>query len=245
MLLPDAVHLRLTLGEVDGLADAAVPGGSGQLLQVIRHAAVGGVGAVQKLQAGLILEQLHLINGLAVFHVGFVRFRKAGKPAGDDGAESGIVYCPGGGGLRSACAAAQHLDDREQGGPVDVLLGHVVLDPLHGVQPVEEGEVVGDVAVDGHIGVGVGVDKPGHHQLSARVKDTVGVLAGACRDGRNAAAVNQNVLLLDFPSGPVPQQDKPVLNQCFHDSSIRPFSACCHCAERKAIPRTELSAPRR
>ena len=176
------------------------------------------VGAVQKLQAGFVLEQLHLINGLAVFHVGFVRFRKAGKPAGDDGAESGIVYCPGGGGLRSAFffgrldghidkagrAAAQHLDDREQGGPVDVLLGHIVLNALHGVQPVEEGEVVGDVAVDGHIGVGVGVDKPGHHQLSARVKDTVGVLAGACRDGCNAAAVNQNVLLLDFPSGPVP-----------------------------------------
>ena len=57
VLLRDPVHLRQALGQVDRLADPPVFAGLRQLLQVIRHAAVGRVRPVKELQAAFKGEE--------------------------------------------------------------------------------------------------------------------------------------------------------------------------------------------
>ena len=204
-------------------------------------------------QPFLAFKQVHFIYRFAELPEGFLRVRLPGQPPADHRPEAGIQHRPGNRRPGSALflrrldghvheaggSGPEHFDNGQLRGPVNVLLRHALLHPVHVVQPVKEGQVVGVVPVDGHVGVGVGVDESRHHQLACRVQHPAAFPVQAFSDLLNPVPPDPEVRLPGAPALFRVLKYQAAPNQYVHSFLFPCFSAFFtpwRCAGRPPAP---------
>ena len=222
VLLQAVFHFIHTLRDVDVLQHSAFLRLLVKLHKELFRAAVDRVGGDHESQEIAVIFRLLVQHLLKTDHPVGCKVASDEAPA-DDAAHAGVP-----GGLRGLAlehvhvveaggAGPDHLLDGEEGGPVGALLGQPVLDRHAALkEPLVKVHVVGVVAHDGHIGVGVHVDKARHDELVLRVDDLIGSQF-FCRRCRDDPSVRDKEVLFDDVQGFIFQDEHPsVFNMILH-----------------------------
>ncbi len=100
--------------------------------------------------------------------------------------------------IEAGGSAFHHLDDRQAGAPIGILIRHLLLDGVDSSkEPVHKAQIIRYISHKRHIGVGMAVNKPRDGKLVLSVNDLVGrKIFRFMSDSGNAAAFNINIRFL-------------------------------------------------